>query len=67
MNSPRETTVDIVLDVSKNSHGNVVSERLRKVVGYQHGFVNSSRSNQIRFSEDRRGFYRLSTKLVNQH
>ena len=32
INSPRETIVDIVLDVSENSHGNVYSEVLSKVV-----------------------------------
>ena len=37
INSPRETAVDIVLDVSENSHGNVYSEVLSKVVAYQHG------------------------------
>ena len=34
---PRETAVDIVLDVSKNSHGNVYSEVLSEVVARQHG------------------------------
>ena len=37
MNSPRETGVDIVLEVSENSFGNVYSEVLSKVVAYQHG------------------------------
>ena len=35
--SPRETAVDIVLDVSQNPHGSVYSEVLSKVVAYQHG------------------------------
>ena len=34
INSPRETSVDIVLDVSENSHGNFYSEVLSKVVAY---------------------------------
>ena len=29
--------MDIVLDVSENSHGNVYSEVLSEVVAYQHG------------------------------
>ena len=29
--------MEIVLDVSENSHGNVYSEVLSKVVAYQHG------------------------------
>ena len=37
INSPRETAVDIVLDVSENFQGNVYSEVLSKVVVYQHG------------------------------
>ena len=37
INSPREAAVDIVLDVSENSHGNVYSEVLSKVVAYQYG------------------------------
>ena len=37
ISSPGETVVDIVLDVSENSHGNVYSEVLSKVVAYQHG------------------------------
>ena len=36
-NSRRETAVDIVLDVSENSHGNVYSEDLSEVVAYEHG------------------------------
>ena len=36
-NSPRETAVDIVLDISENSHGNVYSEVLSEVVAYEHG------------------------------
>ena len=32
---PGETIVDIVLDVSENSHSNVYGEVLRKVVAYQ--------------------------------
>ena len=36
-----ETAVDLVLDVSKNSHGNVYSEFLGKVVASM-GFVNCS-------------------------
>ena len=32
-----EAAVDIVLKVSKNSHGNVCSEVLGKVVACQHG------------------------------
>ena len=36
-NSPRETAVDIVLDVSENSHGNVYSEVLSEVIAYEHG------------------------------
>ena len=32
-----ETAVDIVSDVSENSHGNVCSEVLSKVVACQHG------------------------------
>ena len=43
INLRRKTAVNIVLDVSQNSHLNVYSEVLRKVVAYQHGFVNSSR------------------------
>ena len=31
INSPRETAVDIALDVSENSHGNVYSEVLSKL------------------------------------
>ena len=37
INSSRETAVNIVLDVSENSHGNVVSEVLSKIAAYQHG------------------------------
>ena len=37
INLPRETAMDIVLDVSESSHGNVFSEALSKVVAYQHG------------------------------
>ena len=37
INSPKETTVDMVLDVSEKSHGNVFSEVLSKVVAYQYG------------------------------
>ena len=37
INSPRETAVDIVLDASENSHGNVYSEVLSKIEAYQHG------------------------------
>ena len=37
LNFPRETTVDIVLDVSENSHANVYSEALSEVVAYQNG------------------------------
>ena len=33
-NSPRETAVDNVLDVTENSHGNVYSEVLSEVVVY---------------------------------
>ena len=33
-----EKSVDIVLDVSENSHGNVYSEVLSEVVAYQDGF-----------------------------
>ena len=32
-----ETAVDIILQVSKNSHGNVCSEVLGKVIACQHG------------------------------
>ena len=32
-----ETAVDIVLHVSKNSHGNVCREVLGKVIAWQHG------------------------------
>ena len=42
-NSPRETAVDIVLDVSEHFHGNVYSEVLSKVVATNIGFINSSR------------------------
>ena len=35
INSPKETAVDIVLDVSENSHGNVYSEVFSKVVACQ--------------------------------
>ena len=35
MSSPRETAVDIGLDVSENSHGKVDSEVLSNVVAYQ--------------------------------
>ena len=34
LNSPRETTVDIELDVSETYHGNVYSEVLSEVVAY---------------------------------
>ena len=61
-NSPRETAVDIVLDVSEHFHGNVYSEVLSKVVATNIGFINSSR-----FWEHRRGFQRWSTKVVVQH
>ena len=37
INSPRETVVDIVLDVSENSHSNVYNEVFSKVVACQHG------------------------------
>ena len=37
INSPGEAIVDIVLDVSENSHGNVYNEVLSEVVAYQHG------------------------------
>ena len=37
LNSPWETTVDIALDVSENSHSNVYSEVLIEVVAYQNG------------------------------
>ena len=37
INSPRETAVDIVLDVSENSHGNIYSEVLSKVAACQYG------------------------------
>ena len=37
INSLRETALDIVLDVSENSHDNVYSEVLTKVVACQHG------------------------------
>ena len=37
INSPGETVVDIVLDVSENSHDNVYSEVLSKAAAYQHG------------------------------
>ena len=37
INSPRETALDIILDVSENPHGNVYSKVLSKVVAYQHG------------------------------
>ena len=36
-NSPRETAVDIVLDVLENFHDNIYSEILSEVVAYQHG------------------------------
>ena len=36
-NSPRETAVDIKLDVWENSRGNVYSEVPSEVVAYQHG------------------------------
>ena len=36
INSPKETAVDIVLEVSENSHGNVYSEIHSKVVACQH-------------------------------
>ena len=36
-NLPRETAVDIVLDVSENTHGKIYSEVLSEVVAYQHG------------------------------
>ena len=36
MSSSRETTVDIILDVSENSRCNVCSEVLSKVVAHQH-------------------------------
>ena len=49
INSPRETAVDTVLDVSENYHGNVDIEVLSKVVAYQHGVF-------PRFSEHRRSF-----------
>ena len=37
INSIRETAVNILLDVSENSHGNVYSEVLSKVGANQHG------------------------------
>ena len=37
INSPGETVADVVLEVSENSHSNVSSEVLSKVVAYQHG------------------------------
>ena len=37
LNSPREAALDIMLDVSENSHGNGYSEVLSKVVAYQNG------------------------------
>ena len=37
INFPRETALDIVLDVSENSRGNVYSEVLSKITAYQHG------------------------------
>ena len=37
LNSPREAAVDIVLDVSENSHANVYSDILSEVVAYQNG------------------------------
>ena len=37
INSVGETVVDIVLDVLENSHDNVYSEVLSKIVAYQHG------------------------------
>ena len=32
-----ETAVNIVLDVSQNSHGNICSEVLSKLIACQHG------------------------------
>ena len=37
INSPRETVVDIVLDVLESSQGNVYIEVLSNVAAYQHG------------------------------
>ena len=37
LNSPRETAVDIALDVSENSHSIAYSEVLSEVVAYQNG------------------------------
>ena len=37
MNSPTETAVDNVLDVSENSHNKVYNEVLSKVAGCKHG------------------------------
>ena len=37
INSPRETAVDIVLDVLENSYDNFYSEVLSKIAAYQHG------------------------------
>ena len=55
--SPRETTVDIVLDVSENSHSSVFSEVLSKVVAYQHRVYQFFQIIIFpRFSEHRRGF-----------
>ena len=37
INSPGETVVNVGLNVSENSHGNVYIEVLSKVVSYEHG------------------------------
>ena len=49
MKKATETAVDIVLDVSENSQGNVCIEVLSKVIAHQHGFVNYS---GLKFSPD---------------
>ena len=63
INSRKETAVDIILKVSENSHGNVRSEVLIKVVAYEHGFCQLFRIKIFpRYPEHRRAFLKVFYK-----
>ena len=61
INSRREIAVDIVLEVSGNSHGNVCSEDLIKVVAYEHGL-----SSGLKFSPDFQNREKLSRGVLQK-
>ena len=57
INSPRETAVDIVLDVLENSYNNFYCEVLSKIAAYQHGVCEPFQIKIFpRFSKHKRAF-----------